>query len=68
MTFGLLVDGKQVPDVEVLAECLRESYRELREAAKVAPEESAELPDLGERWSRRAQPAEAKPTARSAVA
>src|SRR4030095_7870805 len=53
MTFGMLVDSKQIPDVERLAECLRESYRELREAAKVAPEETAELPDLGERWSRR---------------
>jgi diacylglycerol O-acyltransferase / wax synthase len=64
MTFGLLVDAKQIPDVTFLADCLRESYRELREAAGVAPEEPATLPDLGERWSRRARPAD--PAARVA--
>jgi WS/DGAT/MGAT family acyltransferase len=66
MTFGMLVDVKQIPDVERLADCLRESYGELRAAAGVAPEEADELLDLGERWSRRARPAEPKP--RSAVA
>jgi diacylglycerol O-acyltransferase len=68
MTFGLLVDAKQIPDVDRMAECLRESYGELREAAKVAPEEAADLPDLGERWSRRAQPAGGEQKQRSAVA
>jgi WS/DGAT/MGAT family acyltransferase len=67
MTFGMLVDAKQIPDVERLAECLRESYSELREAAGVAPEEADELLDLGERWSRRAQPA-TETKQRSAVA
>jgi diacylglycerol O-acyltransferase / wax synthase len=66
MTFGLLVDAKQIPDVPFLADCLRESYRELREAAGVAREEPADLPDLGERWTRRAS-AVGTP-ARSAVA
>ena len=68
MTFGLLVDAKQIPDVEKLADSLRESYQELREASGVAPEEPTELPDLGERWSRRTQPATAEPKPRSAVA
>jgi WS/DGAT/MGAT family acyltransferase len=68
MTFGLLVDARQIPDVEALAECLRESYRELREAAKVAPEEPTELPDLGERWSRKEQAAQPKRKPRTAVA
>jgi hypothetical protein len=68
MTFGLLVDAKQIADVDRLAACLRESYGELREAAKVAPEEASELPDLGERWSRRAQPADGEAKQRSAVA
>jgi WS/DGAT/MGAT family acyltransferase len=66
VTFGLLVDRKQIADVPFLAECVRDSYHELREAAGVAPEEPADLPDLGERWSRRAQAA--APVARSAVA
>jgi hypothetical protein len=66
MTFGLLVDAKQIPDVDFLADCLRESYSELREAAGVAPEEPDSLPDLTERWSRRAQSAD--PSARAAVA
>jgi hypothetical protein len=66
MTFGLLVDAKQIPDPELVADCLRESYRELREAAGVAPEEPDALPDLGERWSRRAQTP--NPAGRAAVA
>jgi len=67
MTFGLLVDAKQIPDPDLLAECVRESYRELRDAAGVAPEAPTELPDLGERWSRRVEVA-AGPVSRSAVA
>jgi WS/DGAT/MGAT family acyltransferase len=65
MTFGLLVDAKQIPDPDVLADCLRASYVELREAAGVAAEEPTELPDLGARWSPR-PPAE--PGTRTAVA
>jgi WS/DGAT/MGAT family acyltransferase len=68
MTFGLLVDARQIPDVDRLADCLRASYSELREAAKVAPEEASELPDLGERWSRRSQPGGGEQKPRSAVA
>jgi WS/DGAT/MGAT family acyltransferase len=66
MTFGLLVDAKQIADVGFLADCLRQSYTELRDAAGVAPEEPGELPDLGERWSRRARTGAT--AARSAVA
>ena len=62
-----MVDAKQIPDVEKLAAGLRESYQELREAARVAPEEPTELPDLGERWSRRTQAA-TEPKPRAAVA
>jgi diacylglycerol O-acyltransferase / wax synthase len=34
LTYGLLVDPKLVPDVWYLADCLRESYAELRAAAE----------------------------------
>jgi WS/DGAT/MGAT family acyltransferase len=67
MTFGLLVDPKQIPDPDVLADCVRASYAELRDAAGVEREEAADLPDLGERWSRRARAAPV-PAGKAAVA
>ena len=67
LTFGFLVDAKQIADPDFLAECVRESYAELREAAGVAPEEPEDVPDLGERWTRRAGSADA-PLGRAAVA
>jgi diacylglycerol O-acyltransferase len=36
LTYGLLVDPKLVPDVWFLADCLRDSYAELRSAARQA--------------------------------
>ncbi len=60
LTIGMTVDPKQIPDVWVLADCLTDSYEEIRALAGVEPDELDNLDWQAKDSARRARPARSK--------